>query len=260
MLLREEGEGAWVITQTVHSWLTGELGRAWGGGVFDSPEPAGELITAATLHDFGYARWAQAPVWNPNTGFPYDYKTLPHDEHLAIWREGIGAASTLSRTAALLISLHSIRLYALYHRAEDHTPEEIASMAVYREQEWARQQALLASLAKDTSLKGAISSRSKAERLARLLGTWDFLSHLLCEAIAEFTLDEVPTTEGDLTIHGRLEKEDQCLLSPWPFVAPMVTVRFEARWLPQVQESQQALESALRAASYRSFAVRVTPG
>ena len=111
MLVRSDDRGTLVIGQPSHAWVSGQLARAWGGGHFGRPEPHEEVCLAAEQHDIGMAQWDLAPERNPQTGLPRSFTQMPIGVHLALWD---GAAERLvrqSRYAALLVSMHGMRLY-----------------------------------------------------------------------------------------------------------------------------------------------------
>lgn len=88
MVLREESEEAVVcIGQTSHSWLAGQLARAWGNERMGDFSPREEVCLGAEQHDVGWAEWNLAPALNPETGRPQPFFELSRTASLGIWRD-----------------------------------------------------------------------------------------------------------------------------------------------------------------------------
>jgi hypothetical protein len=51
--VRVDDDGALAIGQLSHSWLSGQLARAWGNDRFIAPEPREEIVLGAQQHDIG---------------------------------------------------------------------------------------------------------------------------------------------------------------------------------------------------------------
>ncbi len=69
MLHREDETRLILIGQPAHSWVSGQLARAWGNERFGRFEPWEEVCLAAEQHDIGMAAWDAAPELNEGQGF-----------------------------------------------------------------------------------------------------------------------------------------------------------------------------------------------
>ena len=86
MLVRSEDGGALAIGQLSHSWLSGQLARAWGNERFQPPEPFEDVVLGAQQHDVGWALYDLEPRLNEDTGLPRGFLETTVEEHLAIWK------------------------------------------------------------------------------------------------------------------------------------------------------------------------------
>jgi Protein of unknown function (DUF3891) len=129
VLVRPEGDGALLITQQAHAWVSGQLARAWGNDRVDPPHPREQVCLAAEQHDLGMASADMAPDLDPETGFPQSFMDMPLERHLAIWRLAPRRMLAQDRYAAILVSMHGSALYELRERtpgAERYLAEQSA--------------------------------------------------------------------------------------------------------------------------------------
>ena len=225
MLLRQEEHGWLAIGQTSHSWISGQLARAWGNQQFGGFEPFEDVCLAAEQHDIGFGDWDLDPLPDPKTGLPYSFIEMPISEHLKVWRAGPRRLITQSRYAALLVSMHGERLYR--RRDLDALDQRDAeNVRAYLAEQQALQEELRRSLEVDSEL---------VKRNSQLLWTWDFISLVLCLDWEFRTARDVPAADGRVDM-----KIGERTLDPWPFAADTVTVRCEGRRL----EPGQAIADA----------------
>jgi Protein of unknown function (DUF3891) len=236
VLVRPDEDGALAIGQLSHSWLSGQIARAWGNDRFTPPEPREEVVLGAQQHDLGWADFDLQPLFNPASGLPRSFVELSVDDHLAIWRGAPERLSSQSLHAALVVSLHGCALSELrLARADD----DAAALRAHIDEERARQLSLRASLG---------VSEEQARLTQRQMWAWDGLSLALCNGWSAFTAREVPAQGGwvDLQLHclgGEL-----WTLDPWPFERERVEVRCEARRLAGRYEDEQAMRDGLERA------------
>jgi hypothetical protein len=100
-------DGKVAVAQPSHAWISGQLARAWAGGV----HPREEVCLAAEQHDVPWLEWERDPTTDPETGYPHTFMSLDMPAKLAMWRTGPDALLAQSRYAALLVSMHGSRLY-----------------------------------------------------------------------------------------------------------------------------------------------------
>ena len=208
MLVRPDGDSALCIGQASHAWISGQMARAWA----EPFEPHEEVCLAAEQHDVGMAEWDLAPALNPDTGRPLAFTEMPFDVHSGLWLAAPEKLVTTSVYAAALVSLHGTRLYEL----REPTPE--VEDFLRRQEEFRR---------------GLGFERSDLEPGSTLVWIWDYLSLAVL-------LGWVGEVEG--------HSVDGLRVTPWPFRAPSLTVRCEARRL----EGRFADEGDMRQALARA--------
>jgi hypothetical protein len=238
MVLRElGGDAVLCIGQPAHAWVSGQLAREWGNGLFPEPRPREESILAASQHDLGMAEWEIAPRLHPETGWPMSFLEMPLETHLGLWGRAPWLALAQSRWIALLVSMHGAHLYA----GRSDQPGVGGFLAAQRElQAWLRD-----------SL--GVSERD-AGRAQALLAAWDWMSLVLCR-------DDLPATvESERPVRLARAGEGEVAVAPWPFRADDVDVHFDARRLDGRFDDEGAMREALRSAPWQRLALRLTPG
>ena len=236
MLVRVDDDGALAIGQLSHSWLSGQLARAWGNDRFIAPEPREEIVLGAQQHDIGWALVDLEPDWNEQSGLPRSFVELSVEEHLAIWRRAPDQLLSESLHAALVVSLHGRSLSELRARAG---PEQAAAVSEHIEAERARQAWLCETLG---------ISEAQARCTQRQMWAWDGLSLALCNGWLPFTSRDVPSHAGLVDVELRGAGESTFVLDPWPFGDDRVEVRCEARRLGSRYESESAMRKAFAGA------------
>jgi hypothetical protein len=139
VLIRPGDDGALAIGQLSHSWLAGQLARAWGNERFGGVDPREEVVLGAEQHDIGWALFDLEPRFNPDTGLPRSFLELTVDDHLAIWRDAPDHLLTQSLHAALVVSMHGSSLSELRAAAR---PADAERVRDHIDAEHARQRAL----------------------------------------------------------------------------------------------------------------------
>jgi hypothetical protein len=191
VLVRVDDNSALAIGQLSHSWLSGQLARAWGNDRFIAPEPREEVVLGAHQHDIGWALFDLEPGWSEQTGLPRSFLELTVEEHLAIWRRAPEHLLSESLHAALVVSMHGRSLSELRAQAG---PEQTAALREHIEAERTRQ----------TRLCGTLGiSEAQARRMQRQMWTWDGLSLALCNGWLPFTSRDVPSQEGLIDVELR---------------------------------------------------------
>jgi hypothetical protein len=218
MLVRPDGDGAVCIGQMSHSWVSGQMARAWA----DPFERREEVCLAAELHDIGMAEWDLSPSLNPETGLPHSFTEMPVPEHAALWLEAPRRLVTTSVFAAALVSLHGTRLYELRKR----TPEVDDFLR-----------------AQESFRRTLGFERQDLEPASTLLWVWDYLSLAVL-------LGWKGEVEG-LRVDGPA-------VTPWPFASSTLTVRCEARRLTQRFRDEAAMRSALASAEPETLEITLT--
>jgi len=227
-----EDDGALAIGQLSHSWLSGQLARAWGNERFGGVEPREEIVLGAEQHDVGWALVDLEPRFNPDTGLPRSFLEVTVDDHLAIWRGAPDRLATQSLHAALVVSLHGRSLSELRAKAQ---PEHAVALQPHIDEERARKGRLRAILG---------LSEAEVERTRRQMWAWDSLSLALCHAWRPFTIRDVPAADRLIDVELIDRGDGTSTLEPWPFAAERVEVRCEARRLDARYEDESGMRRA----------------
>jgi hypothetical protein len=169
------------------------------------------------------AEWDLAPTLNAETGLPHGFTEMPFSVHSALWLEAPKKLVTTSVYAAALVSLHGTRLYEL----RDRTPDVDAVLA--RQEDFRR---------------GLGFARDDLEPGSTLVWIWDYLS-------LAALLGWVGEVEG--------YRVDGLRVEPWPFSSPSLTVRCEARRLPERYSDEAAMHAALASAVPETLAIELRP-
>ncbi len=265
MLLREaDGDGVLAIGQPAHAWVSGQLARAWGSPAFGSVAPWEEVCLAAEQHDIGMAAWDLAPTLNPDTGLPHSFVEMPIEAHLALWRAGPRRLVRQSRHAALLVSMHGVRLYEL--RDLERMPAARArAVREFIAAQRALQHELLGSLRADPATRADVAPE-RLQRNSDLVWTWDHLSLALCLGWPPCTSRAVPSAGAsvDLALAPvELEPapagERAVTLHPWPFARERLTVHAEGQRLSPPYRSPEELHAALARAPWETLRITLAP-
>lgn len=222
MLLRHDQDGVLAIGQPSHAWLAGQLARAWGNDRFGSFAPRDEVCLAADQHDVGWLPVDLEPIFDPSSGLPRGFMSMPLDVHLDLWSRGPRQMLTQSAYAALLVSMHGWRLYERRDLARA-DPADAAAITEFLGQERAFQRELIDQLKPDPAA---------LERNSLLIWTWDYLSLALCLGWDPATARGAPAGAGSVDLELSSAGGRAFTLEPWPFADDSVAVRCEGRRLP----------------------------
>lgn len=259
MLLRTDDHGVLAIAQPSHAWVSGQLARAWGNPRFGTVDPRDEVCLGAEQHDIGMADWDLAPARNPDTGLPRSFMEMPISTHLELWTLGPRRLVAQSRYAALLASIHGLRLYERRDLSKL-APVDAHSVHEFVATQRRFQAELLTSLRSDPATVQAAREQTVA-RNSQLLWTWDTLSLAICLDWAPYTAAEVPTAGESVSM--RLAPAGQprrLMLDPWPFQHGSLIVRCEGRRLHGPYDDEDQLRAALAAAPWETIEFELCPG
>jgi hypothetical protein len=260
MLLRTDDRGVLAIGQPGHAWISGQLARNWGNPRFGAVGPREEVCLAAEQHDIGMAGWDLEPTLNRDTGLPHSFIEMPIETHLKLWSAGPRRLLRQSRYAALLTSMHGVRLYEL-RDLSTLPPAQAAAVREFMHQQRVFQQDLVRTLERDPRTAAQATSEVIA-RNSQLVWTWDYLSLALCLEWAPCTVEDVPTTTAQpVDIHlTPAVPPGHVTVDPWPFAAPdTVTVRCEGQRLTDRYRTPEQLHDALAAAPWETLELELRP-
>jgi hypothetical protein len=264
MIIRTDSGRLRLVTQIDHAALAAQLADAWGGQRFAHPEPLAAIRLAALVHDHGWQEWDQEPRLNPATGRPYDFLTMPTDEHLAIYERCIRIAAEQHPYAGLLVSLHGVGLYkgrygympTLEYKAVAPADQPAVERFVAAQETF--QQQLIADLHPDETCLWTHY---------RWLQAWDALSVCLClmdpADQGSFSPGPMPLKPGgpDEAIVLRGAGEGVYTVSPWPFAVRRLYLMVPVRYVPdRAYESEDDFLSEFDAAPTVPVSVSLIPG
>ncbi len=236
MLVQERSAGDLrLFEQHEHGLVSGELAAAW-----RVPPEAGplsqELVLATALHDLGWKELDEAPLWNPETRLPHDFRSFPAPERYQAAARGIDWISELHPYAGVLVSLHYAAL------GKETAPAD------FLEEEENRRLALLAELGPD-----APSAARMRRDLARLQ-LLDRMSLHLCLASPDALPGSIPEwlardrfedADGHGPVRARWLSSRRIEIDPFPFEGREVELEIAYRDLEGAPyESAKALAKA----------------
>jgi len=248
------------ISQTSHSWISGQLARAWGNEKFCGFKPFEPICYAAEQHDIGFLTWENEPTLNAETGLPYAFDQLPESLHLDIWRTGICQLRPVCSYASLIVSLHFYGLCERFHQRQNDSDLCEASQFLGEQKKY--QENACETLSHDPLFEQAIAPEVLSYH-RDLIAVWDLFSLELCRGrLSEFTLPDVPVSGGkqvDLSVRQQSEPENLWEVDPWPFAGKSLTTLCEGRLLDQRFTDQKRMQDVLRNADRTTIQFRLAP-
>jgi hypothetical protein len=248
------------ISQTSHSWISGQLARAWGNESFAGFNPFEPICYAAEQHDIGFLNWENDPTLNLETGLPYTFEQLPESLHLDIWRTGIYQLRPVCSYASLIVSLHFSGLCERFHRRQSVSPIGEASQFLREQSQYQRN--TQETLSRDPLFEKAVAPEILSYH-RDLIAVWDLFSLELCRGrLTEFKLPGVPVSDSrrvDLLLRQSSGAGKTWEVDPWPFAPTSFTTMGEARVLDQRFTDQKRMREALRHADRTTIEFRLIP-
>jgi len=241
MIIQEQGDQLILIRQTDHALLSGYFALAFGNKVFSKPEPFESFCLAASEHDNGWSEWELLPQIDPKTFSPYNFMSIPTEEHIALYQRGIERVVRTDRYAGLLVSMHCSGLYdktratmpgysAKYVRANE---SQIVSEFMQRLR--LQQLRLKVDLRGDSLTKSYADDKALQVNLQRLEAL-DRLSLYFCLAPLDgYTIDGVPMNANSAEADWDLQPAgSNCVsLNPYPFAKDPLPISILARRVPK---------------------------
>jgi hypothetical protein len=247
MILRREEQGVLAIGQLSHSWISGQLARAWGNERFPRPEPAEEISLGAEQHDVGWASFDLDPEFNSRDGLPRTFLETSIEEHLAIWADAPDRLLSASSHAALVASLHGSALSALRRHGADEAEARLLDAHIATERN------------RQSRLRDRLGlSEEQTEVIRHQMWAWDGISLALCNGWEELGTS-APTDRGLVDLTLRRSGGEEFRLDPWPFSPPSLEVVCEARRLADRYETREQMQEALESAAPVRLSFRLAP-
>jgi len=241
MIVQDNGDHLLVIRQTDHAILSGFFARAWGNEVFKRPELFESFCLAAREHDNGWCDWELAPRLDPKTRIPYTFMSIPTEEHIALYEQGIERLVNVDRYAALLVSLHCAGLYDRTHAtipgfsAKYVKSSESKPVNEFLQRLKLQQLRLKVELRTNPATKDLAEDKS-LETNAGVLEALDRLSLYFClNSLAEATIDNIPLHVSHETVDWELRPlgGNVVSLAPYPFRKDPLPISILARRVPK---------------------------
>jgi len=254
-----------VIRQTDHAFLSGFFALEWGNEKFSRPEPFSSFCLAAAEHDNGWQEWELGAGVDPKTFAPYNFMTVPTEEHIALYQRGIDRVVKVDLYAALLVAAHCM---GLYDRTRATIPGYSAKYVKSQEQHIAndfvqrlrlQQLRLKVDLRNDPAVKPYIDDKLikiNSQRLEAL----DRLSLYFCMGVEEnTTIEAVPLDDegNEVDWAVRAVGPKQVSIDPYPFRRDPLELAILARRVPKRRYADDNdFQAEIAAASF--FNIRYT--
>ena len=241
MIIQEQHDQLLLIRQTDHAMLAGFFARALGNKVFGRPEPFESFCLAAAEHDNGWNEWELLPQIDPKTFTPYNFMSIPTEEHIALYQRGIERVVRADRYAGLLVSMHCA---GLYDRTRATMPgfsakyiksNETPLVSDFLQRLRLQQLRLKVDLRTDPVMKAYADDHSLQANL-QLLEALDRLSLYFCLAPLEgSTIDAVPVNGNGSEADWDLQPagNNYVTLEPYPFMKDPLEISILARRVPK---------------------------
>lgn len=261
MLLRKAGDGVVAIPQPSHSWLSGQMARAWGNGRFATPWPYAEVCLGAEQHDIGWTSWELKPELDPGTGRPCEFMHVKRATHVALWSDGVRRAQVYGSYPALLVSLHAETIYSRYFDYAHATDDDKHIVQGFLEGQRALRRTLIAALNADGL--DAHTAEDALERNRLLVAALDWMSLQICWGVSEeVRFGEVPTRgeeRVEMVVRPSRGGDRSVTVDPWPFAIEHLEVQAEGRLLEGRFGTDEEMRSTLEAAPTKVIRTTLIP-
>ena len=265
MIIQEQSDQLILIRQTDHAMLSGFLARALGNKNFSRPEPFESFCLAAAEHDNGWNEWELIPQLDLKTFTPYNFMSIPTEEHIALYQRGIERVVRADRYAGLLVSMHCA---GLYDRTRATMPgfsakyvksSEAPLVSDFLQRLRLQQLRLKVDLRADPIFKD-YADEAKLQANLQRLEALDRLSLYFCLAPLDgSTIDAVPTNGSGGEADWDLQPAGNSLvtLKPYPFQKDPLHISILARRVPKrAYADETEFHKILAQAQY--FAIKFT--
>jgi Protein of unknown function (DUF3891) len=241
MILHEQDNEIQIIRQTDHALLSGFFAREWGNDQFTKPQPFESFRLAAAEHDNGWREWEVLPEVDPATFLPYSFMSIPTQQHILLYQQGLDRILKVDHYAALLVSMHCA---GLYDRARATMPGYSAKYVRSNESHLVNdfiQRLRLQQLRLKVDLRANPATKPFAEEKflqanLQRLEALDRLSLYFClPALGDSAIESVPVNDQGAEADWELRRESQDImtLAPYPFRREPLSISILARRVPK---------------------------
>jgi hypothetical protein len=171
---RQTAEAWWLIAQTDHAALAGDLAARLD---FPSiPSLGSEVIRAIALHDAGWAQFDNDERTAASAGPPLSFLAIPPAQFLIAWTDSINAAASTGSVGEIIVSEHFCRLGRNRLESRSDSREDVRRLEEFLAKEAGRRGQLRA---------GLPQSADRLEMLTDVLQFCDLVSLYLCSGADE---------------------------------------------------------------------------
>ncbi len=245
-----EGQPRFVIEQTDHARMCGQLARAFGNAEFATLDPREPMEYIVTHHDEGWAALDAQAKRDRNTGLPYHLTQTPLADLVDTSARSPEFNEQHHPFSGLMSSMHT---YGLYHGRYglsdflfiDRIPPELkANVDAMLQAELARQARLKTQLPAAQTDEQFIFHNYKLVQFFDTLGLYFHMTHETQRG--EATLKNVPMRVGqDVTVTIKPSgTAGHYAISPYPFQQEQIEVWVEGRYLTPQADSGATISSA----------------
>jgi hypothetical protein len=269
MIIQQNSDPLVVVRQTDHGILAGFFAREWGNDAFTKPQPFASFCLAAAEHDNGWQEWEMAPGVDPKAFTPYTFMSVPTEEHILLYQQGIDRVVKSDLYAGLMVASHCM---GLYDRTRATMPGYSAKYVKTHEQHHAndfiqrlrlQQLRLKVDLRNDPATK-EFTDEKLIKANAQRLDALDRLSLYFClGAEHDTTIDGVPMNDNgaETDWEVRAAGGNQFTLDPYPFRREPLEFALLARRVPKRRYLEDAdFQSVLSAAPFFQMKFTLRPG
>jgi AcrR family transcriptional regulator len=233
-----DGVRNWIlIPQIQHALLAADLFQNW---VFAERseklvEPLRkELLLAVAKHDDGWADWDRDPRFDPQSGRPVDFREMPLEASLRIWRRSIQLAAEIGNLAGAVVAGHFLNLLqhvdlSAMESRQQRAAEKFRKEFLHARKVW---------LARWGSENPQLPAMRAPEFALQLLQGFDRMSLWLCCGEQRVS---PPLYLGNQ--HSVLLEDRGTVISaaPWPFVTEELVFKVDGVLVAQSEEHSPAL-------------------
>lgn len=251
-----EGQPHFVIFQTDHAQMSGQIARAFGNDSFAALRPRDLMEFIITHHDEGWIEIDQQTRYNPQTRLPYHLTQTPTDQLLATGPKSPDFNEAHHPYCGLISSMHTWGLYHGRYGLSDKIyidsidPSLRPQVEAMLQNELDRQGRIKAELKQDSQVADWVADEMLFHNY-KLLQFCDTLAlyfqtiHAGAHAAAQFK--HVPMSIGkDATVSIEPLGDNRYLLSPYPFAESVFEIHTTGRYVHPMDEQPENLAAYLK--------------
>lgn len=272
MIRRSVEKEFWLIAQTDHARLSGEMASQIGNATFEKPADAERVVRAIAMHDAGWPLHDDHPGRSA-AGLPLDVFESPRAITYPVWLESAKRAMAVDPYVGVLVALHQLHLSSNSVSANQPARFDVQQMRQQFDLNKFQHQVielLEAARAKvglrvDKPLRLGLSegwTDAAEERLKhafRYLQAMDLLSlGVCCTEPPQSNTNPVHTRPGSPTTPLQIHRPsaDVMFVKPWPFAPASFTLSVPYRPVPaRAYVSDDELRVVYASAPQKSFDV-----